>query len=135
MGIMCLLAANLLQCWSSLCLHPRSRLLLSCFYIASLWLRWFLWVSCRRVVFPLAFLCVWSQRPWQSRQMILLPLGSFAHTPSRIQRIVKICNVMDLFFWRPFWFFLSMFAILGSMQLHSRALYILAAKDVKVISW
>ena len=35
MGLMCLLAAHLLQYWSSLCLHLERRLLLSCFYIAS----------------------------------------------------------------------------------------------------
>ena len=57
----------------------------------------------------------------------------FARTLSRIQRIVKICDVVDLFLWKPFWFFLSMFSILGCMRLRSRALYILAAMDVRVI--
>ena len=52
----------------------------------------------------------------------------FERTPSRIRRIVNICEVVD-----PFWFFLSMLSILGSMQLRSRALYILAAMDVSVI--
>ena len=41
----------------------------------------------------------------------------FART-SRIQRIVKICDVVDLFFQKPFWFFLSIFSTLGSMCLH-----------------
>ena len=59
----------------------------------------------------------------------------FACTPSRILQIVKICDVMDLFLWKPFWFFLSMLSILGSMRLHSRALYILAAMDVSVLPW
>ena len=58
----------------------------------------------------------------------------FAHTPSRIQRIVKICDIVDRFLRKPFWFFLSIFSILGSMRLHSRALYILTAIDVRVIS-
>ena len=48
----------------------------------------------------------------------------FGRTPSRILRIVNICEVMDLFFRKPFWFFLSMLSILGSMQFrigkHSR---------------
>ena len=57
----------------------------------------------------------------------------FACTPSRIQRIVKICDIVDLFLRKPFWFFLSMLSILGSMRLHSRALYILAAMDVSVV--
>ena len=77
MGLMCLLEAHLLKCRSSLCLHLKSRLLLSCFYIASLWLLWFHWVGCRRVVFVLSSLC-WSQRLWRGRQIILLLLD-FLH--------------------------------------------------------
>ena len=57
----------------------------------------------------------------------------FACTPSRLRQIVKICEVVDLFLRKPFWFFLSMLSILGSMLFHSRALYILAAMDVSVI--
>ena len=41
---------------------------------------------------------------------------------------------MDLFLRKPFWFFLIRFSILGSMRLRRRALYILAAIDVRVIS-
>ena len=57
----------------------------------------------------------------------------FVRTPSKILRIVKICDVVDLFLRKPFWFFLSMLSILGSMRLRSRGLYILAAMDVSVI--
>ena len=57
----------------------------------------------------------------------------FERKPSRIRRIVNICEVVDLFLRKPFWFFLSMLSILGSMRLRSRALYILAAMDVSVI--
>ena len=32
----------------------------------------------------------------------------FAHMPSRILRIVNICEVVDLFLQKPFWFFLRM---------------------------
>ena len=46
----------------------------------------------------------------------------FARTPSRILRIVKICDVGDLFLRKPFWFFRSMLSILGSMRLCNRAL-------------
>ena len=35
----------------------------------------------------------------------------FARTPSRILRMVNICEVVDLFLRKPFWFFLSMVSI------------------------
>ena len=89
---MCLLAAHLLQCRSSLCLHPGSELLLSCFYIASLWLRQLLWALCRRKVFAPSSLYVRSQMTWRS-----VALRFFARSTSRIRRIVKICDVMDRF--------------------------------------
>ena len=56
----------------------------------------------------------------------------FARSPS-IRRIIKICDVVDRFLRKLFWFFLSIFSILGSMRLHRRALHILAAMDVRVI--
>ena len=77
MGLICLLAAHLLQCWSNLSLHLESGLLLLCFYIA-LWLWQFLWVVRRWVVFAPSSLCVWSQRLWRSLQIILLCQG-FLH--------------------------------------------------------
>ena len=46
----------------------------------------------------------------------------FARTPSRIRQIVKLCDVVDRFFRKPFWLFLSIFSILGSTQLRSQAL-------------
>ena len=46
----------------------------------------------------------------------------FARTPSRILWMVNICEVVDLFLWKTFWFFLRMLSILGSMQFRSRAL-------------
>ena len=46
----------------------------------------------------------------------------FARTPSRILRVVNICEVVDLFLRKPFWFFLSMMSILGSMRFRRRAL-------------
>ena len=36
------------------------------------------------------------------------PVGFFSRTPSRILRMVNICVVVDLFLWKPFWFFLRM---------------------------
>ena len=129
---MCLLAAPLLQCRSSLCLHLRSGLLLLCFYIASLWLRRFLWVGRRRIVFASTSLCVWIKAMAKSTNNIVAS-RFFAYTTSRIRRIVKICDVVDLFLRKPFWFFLSIFSILGSMRLRCRALYISAAMDVRII--
>ena len=46
----------------------------------------------------------------------------FARTPSRILRMVSICEVVDLFLRKPFWFFLRMLSILGSVRFRSRAL-------------
>ena len=57
----------------------------------------------------------------------------FVCTHSSIQRIVKICDVVDLFLRKPFWFFLSMVSVLGSMWLRSRKLYILDAMEVRII--
>ena len=57
----------------------------------------------------------------------------FERTPSRIRRMVKIWDVVDLFLRMPFWFFLSILLILSSMRLRSRALYILAGMDLS--SW
>ena len=45
----------------------------------------------------------------------------FARTPSRILRMVNICEVVDLFLLKQFWFFLSMLSILGCMRFRSRA--------------
>ena len=60
-----------------------------------------------------------------------MPQCLFARTLSRIRWIVKIYDVKDRFLRKPFWFFLSIFSILGSVRLRCRALYILAAMDVK----
>ena len=44
----------------------------------------------------------------------------FARTPSRILRMVNICEVVDLFLRTPFWFFLRM-SILGSMRFYAKS--------------
>ena len=46
----------------------------------------------------------------------------FARMPSRILRMVNICEVVDLFLQKPFWFFLRMLSIFGSVWFRSRAL-------------
>ena len=50
---------------------------------------------------------------------IIVHCKLFARTPSRIQQIDKICEVVDIFFRKPFWFFLRMLSILGYMRLPS----------------
>ena len=45
----------------------------------------------------------------------------FTGTSSRIRRSVKMFDVVDRFLRKPFWFFLSIFLILGFIQLLSRA--------------
>ena len=69
MGLICLPVVHLLQCRSSLCLHPMSGLLLTC--IASI-----IMATTVSLVRPYArsicsvFLCLWCQMPWWSRQTI-----------------------------------------------------------------
>ena len=46
----------------------------------------------------------------------------FARTPSKILRMVNICEFVDQFLRKPFWFFLRMLSILGYMRFPSRAL-------------
>ena len=126
---MCLLAAHLLQCRSSLCLHPRSGLLLLCFDIASLQLRQFFeQASSICSIFPLCM----ESKVLQKLTNNIVACRVFRRTPTRIRRIVKICDV-DQFLRKLFWFFQSIFLILSSMRLRSRALCILADMEVRVI--
>ena len=55
----------------------------------------------------------------------------FVHTPSMIQRIVRICEFVDRFLRKPFWFFRSVFSISCWIRLKSRTLTTLAAKVSK----
>ena len=80
-------------------------------------------------IFPL---CMESKAFVKSPNNIVA-IRFFVPAPSRILWIVNICEVVDLFLRKPFWFFLRMLSILGSLLLRSRALYILAAMDVSVI--
>ena len=78
-------------------------------------------VDCRREKFALSSQFVCSQIPWRSRRIIVLPQGFvffFARTPFRIQRIIKIYDIMDRFLRKPFWFFESIYSILDFMRLH-----------------
>ena len=94
MGPMYLLVAHLLQCRSSLCLHPVRGLLLSCFYIASLWLRqFFKEVVGEKYLLHLLFLSKALEKSTNNS----VTSRFLARTPSRIRRIVKIYDVMDRF--------------------------------------
>ena len=75
---MCPLAEQLRQCQRSLCPYPLSELLLSCFYWASSWLRWFLWGDRWQEVFAPSSLWVWSQMPGRNLQIRVSPRG-FLH--------------------------------------------------------
>ena len=133
MGLVCPLAVLLLQCRSNLCLHLVNVLSLWCFYRESLLLPRSLLVCpyASRIcfIFPL----------WMESKALVKSTNSnvacrfFACTPSRILPIVNICEVVNLFLRKPFWFFLRMLSILGSKRFRSRALHISAAKDVSVI--
>ena len=72
-----------------------SELLLLCFYIASLWLRWFLWGDPMLEVFAPFFLCVWSQMLWRNLPISVVSMF-FAQKP-KIRWIVRIYDIMDRF--------------------------------------
>ena len=55
------------------------------------------------VVFAPSFLCKESNAFKKSINCVALRY--FAYTPLIIWQIVKICEVMDQFFWKPFWLF------------------------------
>ena len=122
MGLACPLVVLLLQCRSILCLRPVNVLALWCF--------------CKELLLLLRF---FFGRPYASRICSIFPLCMeskalvkstnsnvacrfFVRTPSRIVRMVNIREVVDLFLRKPFWFFLRMLSILGSMRFRSRAL-------------
>ena len=56
--------------------------------------------------------------PWSNLQLIMLLRVFFSQTP-KIRRMVQICDVVGQFFRKPFWFFLRIFSISGSMRLSS----------------
>ena len=133
MGLVCLLAVLLLQCQSSLCLHPENVLSLWCFYRESLWpQRSLLVMPYASRIYSIFPLWIESKALVKSTNSIVA-CRFFARTPSRILRIDPRPHKYWLFLRKPFWFFLRMLSILGSRRLRSRALYFLAAMDVSVI--
>ena len=101
-----------------ICLQPVSVHLLARFYQASLWLlrspQRDHWV-CSTFV-----LCMESNALKNSKNRCVAS-RFFARTP-KIWGIVRICNFVDRFPRKPFWFFQRIFPISWSMLLSSRAL-------------
>ena len=96
---MCPLTAHLQLFQSSLCLHPVSELLLLCFYIASLWLRRFFLETLARSICSIFPLCMESNALEKSTNDSVIS-RILTRTP-KIQRIVKICDVVDRFLRKP----------------------------------
>ena len=130
---MCLGALLLLQCRSSLCLHPENVHSLWGFYRESQLLRRSLLVCRMQVEYVPSSLCEWNQMSLVNSTNSIVACRFFTSKPSRILRRVDICEVVDLFLGKTVWVFLRMLSILGSMLFCNRALYILAAMDVSVI--
>ena len=82
----------------------------------------FLSVGRMLVGFAPSSLCVWNQKALVKSTNSNVACRFFARTPSRILRMVNICEAVDLFLRKPFWFFRRMLSILGSMRFRSRAL-------------
>ena len=57
----------------------------------------------------------------------------FVQTPSMIVRIVRICNVLDRFLRKTFWFFQRIFSISRSIRLRSKVPKTLADIEIRVI--
>ena len=83
-------------------------------------------------VFAPSSLCVCSQMPWRSLQ-IIVPVQGFFAWAHKIWRIVKISDLVDWFLRKTFWFFQRIFSISGFMRLSSGALYIWAVMEERVI--
>ena len=64
---------------------------------------------------------IFRQMPWRNLQKIVLT-GDFCINSFVIRWIVRICDVVDRFFRKLFWFFLRIFSISGLIQLRSRTL-------------
>ena len=48
----------------------------------------------QEVIVP-SSLCVWNQMPYRNLQTTALSQGFFEQTPSMIQRVARICDVLD----------------------------------------
>ena len=75
MGLAWTLVVLLLQCRGILCLPLVNVLSLWCFYREPLLLPRSLSVGRMLVAFVQSSLCEWNQRPWQSRQIVMSPVG------------------------------------------------------------
>ena len=81
----------------------------------------FLWGDHRLDVFAPSTLCVWNRMPWRNLQIRELPQGFL------YELLLKFFYCQNLwccgcFLQKPFWFFLRICSISGSMWLSSQAL-------------
>ena len=119
------------QCQKSPCLHPVSEFLFLCFYWASLWQRQFLWGDHTQEVFALSSFCKWYEIPRRNLQIICRFKGFYFN--ELFPRFDGLSESIEQFLRKVALFFLRVFSISGSMQLNSRALWVLAAMEVGVI--
>ena len=110
---MYLVAEHQQQCRRSL--HPVSIFLISCFYRASLWLRQFRWGDHRLERFVL----------FMESNNLEKTTNKSGASRFYARRIVRIYDVVERFLRKPFWFFLRILSISGSIRLSSLALDIL----------
>ena len=113
------------QCQRSWCPYQLKELLFLCFYIMALLIMCFIitvWVSLRRLyarsIYSIFLLCIeWNALEKSTNSFAL---RFFAFTPLMIQWIVRICEVVDQFLHKPFWFFLRIFLTSGLIKLRKR---------------
>ena len=67
----------------------------------------------------ISFLYIWKQLLWRYLQTAVLPQDFLPIIFFMIQWIVRICDVMDWFLWKPFRFFLRIFLTSGWIWLRN----------------
>ena len=81
-------------------------------------------------VFAPSSLCVKNQMLWRYPRTRMLPRGFLLVLLLWFDGWSESVMQWIIFFWKPFWFFLRIFSISGSMQLRSRPLETLAVIEV-----
>ena len=108
MGLMCLLVAHLLQLLSPYGERTFTFVFLYSIIMAATVSFGSPWANNICSIFPL---CIESKASEKSTNNIVAS-RFFSPTPSRFRRIVKICDDLDRFLRKPFWFILSIFSLL-----------------------
>ena len=84
------------------------------------------------LVFASSSFCVWNQMLGRNRRILVLSRDFCTYSCD--DSVDRISEVIDLFLWKPYWFFSRIFSNLGSIQLSSRALITSAAIAVRVLA-